>query len=296
MTNVLSLVQLRKQRRITYDSEKEPAFNVHFQNGVTMKFREHGEDIYSYAPPHLHHDRPTNTSYQFPQTVEDNTSMYSDRQVLRAKRARDLLHAIGCPSVADLKKVLKMNSISNCPVTEEDVQLAEKVFGPDVSSLKGKSVRRQPKPVMSDVISVPKELVEKHEHVELSLDVIHVNQIPFLVSISKNIIYRTADFLPARTQQWHRKILDKTLGLYNAAGYQITRIDCDQEFEPVMEPVKRQLGIKMNYATTGEHVPDIERSNRTLKERCRSVFYSLPYARIPRLMIRHLVEGCQRAG
>ena len=141
VTNVLSLAQLRKQRRITYDSEKEPAFHVHFQNGVTMKFREHGEDIYSYAPPHLHHDRPTNTSYQFPQTVEDNTSMYSDRQVLRAKRARDLLHAIGCPSVADLKKVLKMNSISNCPVTEEDVQLAEKVFGPDVGSLKGKSVR-----------------------------------------------------------------------------------------------------------------------------------------------------------
>ena len=36
--------------------------------------------------------------------------------------------------MADLKKVLKMNSISNCPVTEEDVQLAEKVFGPDVGS------------------------------------------------------------------------------------------------------------------------------------------------------------------
>ena len=40
-----------------------------------------------------------------------------------------------------------MNTIKNCPVTVEDVSIAEKIFGPDVSSLKGKSTRRKPKPV-----------------------------------------------------------------------------------------------------------------------------------------------------
>jgi len=52
-----------------------------------------------------------------------------------------LLHATGCPSVADLKKILKMNGIANCPITLDDVDIAEKICGPDVASLKGKTTR-----------------------------------------------------------------------------------------------------------------------------------------------------------
>jgi hypothetical protein len=34
-----------------------------------------------------------------------------------------------------------MNVIKNCPVTTEDVNIAKKIFGKDISSLKGKSTR-----------------------------------------------------------------------------------------------------------------------------------------------------------
>jgi hypothetical protein len=59
-----------------------------------------------------------------------------------------------------------MNAIQNCPVTVEDVNI-EKIFGPDISSLKGKSRRRKPKPVRQDLIEIPKKLIMKQHDIEL---------------------------------------------------------------------------------------------------------------------------------
>ena len=45
--------------------------------------------------------------------------------------------------------------IKNCPVTQEDVDVAQKIFGPAISTLKGKSTRKNPKPVINDNIQIP---------------------------------------------------------------------------------------------------------------------------------------------
>ena len=64
---------------------------------------------------------------------------YTPREVDRAKKARDLLAALGTPSIADLKSAIAMNAIAGLPVTTKDVDLAEKIFGPDLGTLKGKT-------------------------------------------------------------------------------------------------------------------------------------------------------------
>jgi hypothetical protein len=43
-----------------------------------------------------------------------------------------------------------MNSIANCPVTIADVNMAEKIFGKDIASIKGKATRSKPVPVVSN--------------------------------------------------------------------------------------------------------------------------------------------------
>jgi hypothetical protein len=48
-----------------------------------------------------------------------------------------------------------MNMIKNNPVTTADVELAEKIFGPDIATLKGKTTRRKPVPVVEDYIDIP---------------------------------------------------------------------------------------------------------------------------------------------
>ena len=59
---------------------------------------------------------------------------------LHMTKEQELMHTLGCPSVAYLKHIIKINAIKDCPVTVDDIILAEKIFGPDVASLKGKTV------------------------------------------------------------------------------------------------------------------------------------------------------------
>jgi hypothetical protein len=103
-----------------------------------------------------------------------------------------LYHAVGTPSVQDFKALLRMNMIHNNPVTTSDIELAEKIFGQDIGSLKGKSVRHKPIAVVEDYVEIPKELVAAQHAVKLCIDLINVNGLIFLTTISKHLYYRTA--------------------------------------------------------------------------------------------------------
>jgi hypothetical protein len=101
---------------------------------------------------------------QMIQTVDENKSYYSQRQVERARKARDLLHTLGCPSIQDLKKIISMNSIQNCPVTIEHINIAEQIYDKDIASIKGKTVRKKPPPAIQDIVEIPEELITHLPH------------------------------------------------------------------------------------------------------------------------------------
>jgi hypothetical protein len=84
-----------------------------------------------------------------------------------------------------MKAIIWMNAIKNNPVTTEDVNIAEKIFGPDVATLKGKMTHRPPIPIIEDRIEVPRELITTQYSVTLCLDGMKVNDISFLTTISK---------------------------------------------------------------------------------------------------------------
>ena len=54
------------------------------------------------------------------------------------------------------------------------------------------------------------------------------------------------------------------------------------------------MTIEMNIATADSHVGEVERSIRTIKERLRSLVHGLPFKRLPRLMISHMVADSIR--
>jgi len=56
----------------------------------------------------------------------------------------------------------------------------------------------------------------------------------------------------------------------------------------LMDIVKDDLQVDMNYANPGSHVPEIERNNKTVKERFRAQYHQLPYHNIPKIMIKYL--------
>ena len=53
-----------------------------------------------------------------------------------------------------------------------------------------------------------------------------------------------------------------------------------------MDQVSDEMDIEMNHTTTGEHVHEAERHIRTLKERIRCTWHSLPFKAWPKTMIK----------
>jgi hypothetical protein len=184
-----------------------------------------------------------------------------------------------------------MNAIANNPVTTDDINLAEKIFGRDIGAIKGKTTRRKPVPVVDDYIDNPRELIASQYAVKLCVDLMNVNGLNFVTTISKNLQYRTAQYIKDKTPTEYTKALIEVIQVYSKGGFQVTHILCDNEFKPLMAYfAQNNQDIHVNYTSPNEHVPEIERSIRVIKERIRATYHRLPYNHLPKIMIKMLVS------
>ena len=282
MTNILSMSQLEKTTRITYDDTQQ-TFWVHVTPTKSIPFIKTTWGLYAFNPY-----TTNSTQYQFMTTVQENKAFFTERQFQRAKKARDLYNALGSPSVKDFKAILRLNFIKNNPVTLEDIKIAESIFGPDIGSLKGKTTRRKPSPVVSDYIEIPPELIQAQQDVVLCMDTMYINGMSFLTTISRHIMYRTTEWVPNKTAKAYRSALDNVFRLYNLAGFRIRSIHCDNEYRSLMQELETIYEVKMNYSNAQEHVPEVERSIRVIKERFRATFHRLPFTKLPATMVKIL--------
>ena len=186
IANIFSFAELVDKNRITFDSSVENAFLV-YQPDKIVKF-ECTPELYTYRV-----DKDYKTSLKekgsshLVTTLSENWKGYTSQQYDRAKTAWKLYHIIGTPTVGNFNALLCMNAIQNCPVMVEDVKIAERIFGPDMSSLKGKSTRRKPKPVRKDLVEIPAEITEKHHDIELCMDTMFINECRMLTAINRSI-------------------------------------------------------------------------------------------------------------
>ena len=120
-----------------------------------------------------------------------------------------------------------------------------------------------------------------------------VNGIPFLHTKSKEVNYITIQKLDKRTTGKISKRLKNVMSRYITRGITNTDIFADNEFN---SKVYKQLVLSatLHICAKGEHVPIIEISIRTVKERARSVFQGTPFDRLPKLMTTSLLEGVER--
>ena len=111
----------------------------------------------------------------------ENSLNCSNEEIERAKKARNLYAMLGYQSIYDFKIMVKNNMLMNCAINEKDIDIAEKIFGPDIHGLKGKTVRKNSVPVVEDYVQVPKEILKLHKNVTLAIDHMYVNGECFLL-------------------------------------------------------------------------------------------------------------------
>ena len=77
--------------------------------------------------------------------------------------------------------------IPNFHVTLDYIKNANTIFGPGLPSLKGKMMRRKPKPVFSNYIKILKDILQLQKIFSVVADIMFFNGMSFLVSISRHV-------------------------------------------------------------------------------------------------------------
>ena len=93
-----------------------------------MQFRMHESG--------LHYFDPRDQEFIFFNTVYNNKDDLTARQIKGAEVSRDIYATLIYPSAKYYKWVIHRNQINNCPVTFQDAEVAQKVWGKNISSLK----------------------------------------------------------------------------------------------------------------------------------------------------------------
>lgn len=292
IANIISLKNLIKQYRVTYDSWYLE-FVVHRQcvGKEDMIFKMHENGLHYYDPAEQNQENPPSLS--FVNTVEENLSMYTKRQIKEAEAARTLYKTLNYPSIKDFKWIVRSNQIKNCPVTCDHIDVAQKIWGKSIAALKGKTTRRKPIPVAPDTVKIPRELMKLHQDVYLTIDIFFVNQIPFFLTLSRKINYTTVSHLANRKSTSVFEAFKGIYSFYLQRGFRITIVGADNEFAPLSELICAMAhgGPKVNLASASEHVPEPERRIRVVKERTRAGRHSVPFTCMPVVMTIHLVFG-----
>jgi hypothetical protein len=168
-------------------------------------------------------------------TVRDNFEGHTKRNITKAKEAQRLQGMVGNPTDKEFKGMVCERLITNCPITEQDIENANRIFGPDLANLRGKMIRTKPEHVRIEYVQIPWDFGELHKYVSLVADVIFVNGLPFLVTSSRGISLVTIEYLKSRTAKRLIDTLERVIRIYRKAGFIVQTALMDMEFEKLID-------------------------------------------------------------
>jgi hypothetical protein len=95
--------------------------------------------------------------------------------------------------------------------------------------------------------------MQQYQRAVMGMDIMFINKLPFLVTITRGLPFGTIEFLENRQVPTVQNALTKVLRVYRHRGFRMEMINADPEFEPLQE----KFGC-FNFCAQGEHVPEVE--------------------------------------
>ena len=121
------------------------------------------------------------------------------------------------------------------------------------------------------------------------MDLMYVNKIPLLVTLSQNVKFGTVEAVMDRKQATMLKCIANVATLYRKAGFKVTMALMDGEFVPLRGGLA-EIGVTLNETSRDEHMGDIERYIRTIKERMRSIYNTMPFHKVPARLVIEMAK------
>jgi hypothetical protein len=330
IANILSLAQVRLVRRVTLDTAHSPTFHVHRLDGTgTTEFKEHPSGLYlhdtslhivnndSITPVTAHsclqtvaNNKTKFTVWQiesadaarklyrmlgrpeYPrlQTVADNKTKFTVWQIESADAARKLYRMLGRPEYPRFLLALKENHILNCPVTLDDARRAKLIYGKDIAFFKGKTTATAATEHIPDFtpIALPVDLLDLHPNVTLCVNLFYMLGLGFSLSTSRELCYLSCHPVADHFKHTLHSCISADLSLYRARGFIPTAIHADGEFHSLRTSFP---DVHFTICSADDHVPKIERAIRTVKESMHTIIHGMPFARLPRVLVKELATA-----
>ena len=118
-------------------------------------------------------------------TVEEKEK-FSKRQVHHSDKAQNTYFGIDVLPFRDNKHMVFFQWTNNCLVSIENINIAEKIYGQSIISLKRKTMKSKPPIVTYNIVQLLEDFKRLHQDVYIDAYILHVNTF-CLATVSHNI-------------------------------------------------------------------------------------------------------------
>jgi hypothetical protein len=129
------------------------------------------------------------------------------------------------------------------------------------------------------LVPIPASIMAHYRKIILCVDVMKVNKMPLLVSISRAIKFGTLAWLKNAKADTIMKDIKDIHKIYVKCGFILEIVQVDGQFEPLRGKLA-ELGITLNKCSCEEHVI------------CRSIYNTLPFTKLPGMLVVQMVSAC----
>jgi len=131
-------------------------------------------------------------------------------------------------------------------------------------------------------------MLERHRQVALETNIMYINEVPFIITTSRNIHFCTAELIKNEKADTIATLIKQVIQMYQRRGFTIRQIHGDGQFEHIKK-FFADTDIYINITGWIKHVPGVERLIRMLKERIRALVNQLLFDAYPHRLIIEMV-------
>ena len=283
IANFISLGKVIDFCWITMDKDVDNVLYIHQQFGGVWRFGCSSDNLY-YCDLWDQFNSILTIN-----TVRGNHEQYSTLIVRRADRVIKFQEVTDFPTFKEMVSMVDNNVLRNIPISRRDIKIAQNIYDDNANPIKGKTNRTELKYVWEDIDIVPPHILEHYRNVSFHVDIIKVNGIVFIRTVSNHLYFCTWSRLDSQTKFTLFEYIKKVVKLYTDREFLSTSLFVDGQFACLKDDLIEECEIAVHTCARNERNSFIERDNHFIKEVIRCIVTLLPFKLLPRIVVIKIV-------